>query len=136
MPPSNTHPCTIVHITSKNTKVRKFQAFKWYGTQISLDMILDIRSQVKDRSRYGLEIFRKHIQVVQRLGIPSFVTIGRAVRELSSENPRELHHLCTSPVPARVTLARIPCFATFARTRGVGATPWRFQTKRLRRKDQ
>ena len=39
-----------VHITSKNTEVRKFQALKRYGTQISLDMTLDIRSQVKGHS--------------------------------------------------------------------------------------
>ena len=35
-----------VHITSKHTEVLKFQALKRYGTQISLDMTLEIRSKV------------------------------------------------------------------------------------------
>ena len=51
-----------VHITSKNTELRKFQALKRYGTQISLDMNLEIRSQVKSHSRYGLEIFRNDVK--------------------------------------------------------------------------
>ena len=39
-----------VHITNINAEVRKFQAMKRYGTQISLDMTsmtLEIKSQVK-----------------------------------------------------------------------------------------
>ena len=34
---------SIVHTTSINAEVRKFQALKRYGTQISLDMTLEIR---------------------------------------------------------------------------------------------
>ena len=45
------------------TEVRKFQVLKRYGTQISLDMTLDIRSQVKGHSRYGLEIFREDVKL-------------------------------------------------------------------------
>ena len=41
------HLSNDVHITSKNTEVCKFQALKRYGTQISLDMNLEFRSQVK-----------------------------------------------------------------------------------------
>ena len=52
-----------VHITSINAEVRKFQAFKRYGTQISLDMTLEIRSQVKGHSRYGLKIFRDGVKL-------------------------------------------------------------------------
>ena len=52
-----------VHITSKHTEVRKFQALKRYGTQISLDMTLEIRSQIKCHSRYGLEIFREGVKL-------------------------------------------------------------------------
>ena len=48
-----------VHISSKNTEVRKFQALKRYGTQISLDMTSEIRSQAKGHSRYGLKFFRE-----------------------------------------------------------------------------
>ena len=33
-----------VHITNKNTEVRKFQVLKQYGTQISVDMTLEIWS--------------------------------------------------------------------------------------------
>ena len=51
-----------VHITSKNTEVRKFQALKRYGTYISLDMTLEIRSQVKKYGRNGLDIFRKDVK--------------------------------------------------------------------------
>ena len=43
---------------SKNVEVRMFQALKWYGTQISLVMTLEIRSQVKGHNRDGLKIFR------------------------------------------------------------------------------
>ena len=62
------HGCHIathihVHITSKNTEVRKFQALKRYGTQISLDMTLEIKSQVKCHGRYGLKIFREGIKL-------------------------------------------------------------------------
>ena len=42
--------------------VRKFQALKRYGTQISLDMTLEIRSLVKSNSRYGHEIFREGVK--------------------------------------------------------------------------
>ena len=42
-----------VHITSKHTEVRKFQVLKRYGTQISLDMTLEIRPQVKGPQRDG-----------------------------------------------------------------------------------
>ena len=52
-----------VHITSKHTEVRKFQALKRYGTQISLDMTLEIRSQVKGHRRYGLETFREGVKL-------------------------------------------------------------------------
>ena len=52
-----------VHIISIDAEVRKFQALKRYGTQISLDMTLNIRSQVKDHSRYGLKIFRKGVKL-------------------------------------------------------------------------
>ena len=55
MSPRNTFH---VHITSKNNEVRKFQALERYGTRISIDITLEIRSQVKGHSRYGLEIFR------------------------------------------------------------------------------
>ena len=50
-----------VHITSKHTDVRKFQALKRYGTQTLLDMTPEIRSQVKGHSRYGLQIFREGV---------------------------------------------------------------------------
>ena len=48
------HLTTPIHvpITSKNSEVRKFQALKRYGTFISLDMTLEIRSQVKSHGRY------------------------------------------------------------------------------------
>ena len=76
-----------VHIIRKDTEVLKFQALKLYGTQISLDMSLEIRSQVRGHSRYGLEFF---------------VTIGRSVRELFSENPRwGLHQPPTSTLCRR-----------------------------------
>ena len=52
-----------VYITSINAEVRKFQALKRYGTQISLDMILESRSQVKGHSRYGLHIFREGVKL-------------------------------------------------------------------------
>ena len=52
-----------VHITSKHTDVRKFQTLKRYGTQISLDMTPEIRSQVKGHSRYGLGIFREGVKL-------------------------------------------------------------------------
>ena len=44
-------PMTPFLITSINAEVRKLQALKWYGTQISFDMTLEIRSQVKGHSR-------------------------------------------------------------------------------------
>ena len=56
-------------------------------------MTLEIRSQVKGHSRYGLKIFQGRCKIVQLIGIPSFVTIGRSVRELFSENPRGVHQL-------------------------------------------
>ena len=80
-----------VQITSINVEVRKFQALKRNGTQISLDMTLEIGSQVNGHSRYELNIFQGRCKIVQRIGILSFVTIGRSVRELTSENPRGLH---------------------------------------------
>ena len=52
-----------VHITSKNTEVSKFQALKRYGTQISLDITLENRSQVNGHSRYGLKIFRHDVKL-------------------------------------------------------------------------
>ena len=52
-----------VHITSRHTEVRKFQALKRYGTQISPDMTPEIRSQVKCHSRYGLKIFREGVKL-------------------------------------------------------------------------
>ena len=45
------------------TEVRKFQALKRHGTQISLDMTLEIKSQVKGHSRYGLDIFREGVKL-------------------------------------------------------------------------
>ena len=52
---------------------------------------------------YGLKIFRGRCKIVQWLGMPSFVTIGRSVRELFSENPRGGGlHQPPPPVPARV----------------------------------
>ena len=63
------HECHLTipihaHIISKNTKIRKFQALKRYGKQIPLDMTLDIRPKAKGHSRYGLEIFREAIKLV------------------------------------------------------------------------
>ena len=58
----------IVHITSKHTDVCKFQALKRYGTQILLDMTPEPRSQVKGRSRYGLEIFREGVKLFNGYG--------------------------------------------------------------------
>ena len=52
-----------VHITSKNTEVRKFQALKRCETQISLDMTLEIRPQVKGQRRYGLKTFREGVKL-------------------------------------------------------------------------
>ena len=52
-----------VHITSINAEVRKVQALKRYETQISLDMTLEIRSQVKGHSKYGLKIFRECVKL-------------------------------------------------------------------------
>ena len=52
-----------VIITSKNTEDRKFQALKRYGTQVSLDMTSELRSQVKGQSRYGLKIFREDVKL-------------------------------------------------------------------------
>ena len=52
-----------VHITSKHTEVRKFQVLKRYWTQISFDMTLEIRPQVKGNSRYGLKIFREDVKL-------------------------------------------------------------------------
>ena len=57
--PRNTYPCPY---HQQNIEVRKFQALKRYGTYISLDMPLEIRSQVKSQGRYGLDIFRKVIK--------------------------------------------------------------------------
>ena len=62
------HGCHIptpihVGITSINAEIRKFQALKRYGTQISLDMTSEIRSQVKGHSRYGLKIFSEGIKM-------------------------------------------------------------------------
>ena len=67
---------SIVHITSKNTEVRKFQVLKRYETQISLDMTLDLGSQVKVYSKYGLKNVQGRRKIVQRLSISSFITIG------------------------------------------------------------
>ena len=47
----------------KHIEVCKFQALKRYGTQISLNMTLEIRSQFKGHSRYGLEIFREGVKL-------------------------------------------------------------------------
>ena len=58
---------SIVHITSKHTEVRKFQALKRYGTQISFDMTLEIRSQVKGHSWYGFKIFREGVKLFKGL---------------------------------------------------------------------
>ena len=68
---SVSHVCHLaipihVHITSKNTEDpedRKFQALKWYGTQISLDMTLEIRSQVKGQSKNGFKIVRENVKL-------------------------------------------------------------------------
>ena len=76
----------LVHITSKNTEVRKFQALKRCGTQISLDMTLEIRSQDKGHSRYGHNFIQDRCKIVQRLGMPSVVTIGRSVKKKNSWN--------------------------------------------------
>ena len=92
------HECQLatpihVPITSKNTEVRKFQALKQYGTQISLDMTLEIRSQVKDHSRYLRSWnFQGRCKIVQWIGVPSFPTMSRSVRELLSETRTWLHH--------------------------------------------
>ena len=58
-------PIHVHNITSINVEVRKFQALKRYGTQISLDMTLEIRSQVKGHSRYGLKIFKEGVKLFQ-----------------------------------------------------------------------
>ena len=47
----NTYIGIHMHITSKNAIVRGLQAFKRYGSHISLDMTLEIRPQVKDHDR-------------------------------------------------------------------------------------
>ena len=52
-----------VHSTSINAEFRKFQALKRYRTQISLNVTLEIRSQVKGHSRYGLKIFREYVKL-------------------------------------------------------------------------
>ena len=94
---SANHGCRLptpihVHITSINAEVHKFQALKRYGTQISLDMTLEITSQVKGDSRYGLQIFKEGVKLFKGyVCLPSSVTIGRSVRELFSENPRGVH---------------------------------------------
>ena len=67
--PRNTYPCPYVHIISKNTEVRKFQALKRYGTQISLDMTLEISSQVKGHSRYDLKVFMEDSTFPSRLSL-------------------------------------------------------------------
>ena len=85
-----------VHITSKNAEVRTFQALKRYGTQISLDMTLEIRPHVKGPSRYGLKLCREGVKLFKE----SFVMIGRSVRELFSENPKGAVSP-PPPVPAR-----------------------------------
>ena len=54
-----------VHVTSKNTEFRKFEAFKRYRTQISLGMTVEIRLQIKGHSRYSLEIFREGVSLVK-----------------------------------------------------------------------
>ena len=41
------------------------QALKQYGMQSSLDMTLEIRSQVKGHSRYELKIFRKDVKLLK-----------------------------------------------------------------------
>ena len=93
-----------VHITSINADVRKFQALKRYGTQNSLDMTLEIRSQVKGPSRYGH--FQGRCTIVQRIGMQSFVTSGdqfpsysRKTRGVASTPP---------PVPASVKVLGQP----------------------------
>ena len=67
----------------------------------SLDITLKIRSQIESHSRYGLKKKSGKMLIVQRLGIPNFVTIGQSVRELLSENPKGLHQ---PPVPAMVNM--------------------------------
>ena len=48
---------------AKKFEVRKSQALKRYGTQISFDMTLEIRSLVKGHSIYGLKIFREDLKL-------------------------------------------------------------------------
>ena len=57
-----------VHITSKNTEVRKFQSLKRYGTYISLDMPLEIRSHVKRSWQVRSWHFQKRCKIVQWIG--------------------------------------------------------------------
>ena len=87
---SNIH----AHITSIDAVVRKFQALQRYGTQISLDMTLEIRSQVKGHSRYtDLKLFRGGVKLFES-GDP-FASYSRKTRGW-------LHQPCALPVPARV----------------------------------
>ena len=91
-----------VHITSKNTDVRKFQALKRYGTQITLDMTLKIRSHAKGHSRYELEILSECVKLFKvrytkfrdDRPIRSRVILGKPEGVASTPSPRS--------VPARV----------------------------------
>ena len=64
---------------------RKFQALKRYGTQISFDMTLEIRSQVKGHSRYGLfregvKLFKGYVYQVSWQSDDSFASYSRKTR--------------------------------------------------------
>ena len=50
-------------ISPAKIPVRKFQAVKRYGTQISLDLTVKISSQVKVHGSYGLKIFREDVKL-------------------------------------------------------------------------
>ena len=121
MSPPHTYPCPYHQHKCRSSQVSGVER---YGTQSSLDMTLEIRSQVKGHNRYGLKKCQGRCKIVQRIGIPSFVTIGRSVRELFSENLRAV----ASPSPhARVN----PGTGRPITRTGKGGVirPWCFQTK-------
>ena len=98
----------IVHVTSKDTEVHKFQALKLlYGTRISLDMTLEIRSYVKGHSSYGLKIFRENVKLFKGL-VYQVSCLSRTDRSIRSRvilgKPERGGAASTPPVPERVKL--------------------------------
>ena len=103
--PPNTYPCPYhqhKYRSSQVSGVETIRNFAWHdlGYQVTGQRSLQVRSKN----------FQGRCKIVQRIGMPSFVTIGWSVRELFSENPRGLHPpwgCIPPPVPARVNISEL-----------------------------